>query len=78
MIDLDAWLDSINPIEGAKWTPQRANDLVDNGDGTVTLADLDVWRSNFGNNYATGSGAVAVESVVPEPVSIMLVLWPVA
>jgi hypothetical protein len=49
MIDLDAWLDSINPIEGAKWTPQRANDLADNG-----------LITGFGNyNYNDGAGGLS-------------------
>jgi probable HAF family extracellular repeat protein len=31
MIDLDIWLDSVNPVEGAKWLLTDAYDLTDNG-----------------------------------------------
>jgi probable HAF family extracellular repeat protein len=31
MINLDTWLDAVNPIEGAKWTLKEANGVTDSG-----------------------------------------------
>jgi hypothetical protein len=39
--------------------------------GSVTQADYDVWKSNFGNHSGSGSGASAA---VPEPTSQLLLL----
>jgi hypothetical protein len=43
----------------------------DSTPGSVTQADYDVWKSNFGNHSGSGSGASAA---VPEPANLLLLL----
>jgi hypothetical protein len=38
--------------------------------------DLNIWRANFGNTAGSGStAALPTDTAVPEPVSLMLVLF---
>lgn len=64
MINLDAWLDEVNPVEGAKWTLEVAYDINDSG-----LIIGQGW-------YDDGSGSKyrAFVLEIPEPASLSLVL----
>lgn len=65
MINLDAWLDANNPVEGAKWLLTSAHDLSNTG-----------WITGVGRYDPDGPGGVEPEShaflldassLVPEP-----------
>ncbi len=43
--------------------------------GTVTQADYNVWRSNFGAGAGSGSGSLGEGSAVPEPASAVLLVF---
>lgn len=64
MINLDAWLDEVNPVEGAKWTLEVAYDINDSG-----LIIGQGW-------YDDGSGSKyrAFVLEIPEPASLSLLL----
>jgi hypothetical protein len=74
MIDLDTWLDTNNPAEGAKWT------LYD-GFPQVSISSNTGWITGVGLYDPDGPGGIAAESraylldassVVPEPSGIAL------
>ncbi len=68
-VDLDAWLDSVNPAQGAFWTLDKAYGI--NNNGLIT----------GGGTYDDGPGGLSdgprafildASSLVPEPASILL------
>ncbi len=49
--------------------------------GTVTQADYDVWKTNFGMTAGSGSGSAGASpsrGVVPEPATAVLLIVPLA
>jgi hypothetical protein len=47
-----------------------------NFDGQVTIADYNLWKSHFGFSLAgSGFASVALQSVVPEPTAMMLLIF---
>jgi hypothetical protein len=69
MIDLDAWLDANNPVEGAKWTLTDAYGLTDTGliTGMATYND-----GPGGLSDGTRAFLLDASSLVPEPGSLSL------
>jgi hypothetical protein len=47
-----------------------------NFDGQVTIADYNLWKSHFGFSLAgSGFASVALQSVVPEPTAMILLIF---
>lgn len=67
MIDLDAWLDQVNPVEGAKWTLESAYAINDLG--------LIVGRGWYDDGVVSGQAAFLLDasSFVPEPAGLSLI-----
>ncbi len=67
MIDLDLWLDANNPVEGAKWTLNRAQGLSDSG----WITGVGEYNDGPGG-LSDGSRAVLLDAstFVPEPASL--------
>jgi hypothetical protein len=66
MIDLDAWLDANDPVEGAKWTLTAARGITDTG--LITgYGDY-----NDGVTSATRAFVLDASALVPEPGSLSL------
>jgi hypothetical protein len=42
---------------------------------TYTPNDYDVWRANFGRTYFTGSGAGTGATTIPEPATMVTMLF---
>jgi probable HAF family extracellular repeat protein len=66
MIDLDAWLDLVNPVEGAYWTLETANDINNNG--------LVVGTGVYNDVFEMGRRAFVldVSALIPEPASLTM------
>jgi hypothetical protein len=43
--------------------------------GSVTQGDYDIWKSNFGNHSGSGGGANAGSAAVPEPSTVLLLMF---
>jgi probable HAF family extracellular repeat protein len=72
MLDLDAWLDSTNPVEGAKWTLWEARGLTDSG-----LITGSGFYDDGPDGLSDGQRAFILDAstlVVPEPTSALLLL----
>lgn len=68
MINLDAWLDEVNPVEGAKWVLTEAYGINDSG--------LIVGYGSYYNgvSWATRAFLLDASTIIPEPSSLLLVL----
>lgn len=68
MINLDTWLDQVNPVEGAKWTLDTAYGINDSG--------LIVGYGWYDDGVISGEYAFLLDagSLIPEPASLSLVL----
>jgi probable HAF family extracellular repeat protein len=72
IVNLDAWLDLMNPIEGAKWTLYIACSINNSG----MVAGIGNYRSSPGAlDYSRGF-LLNASSLIPEPSSLALVLIP--
>jgi hypothetical protein len=70
MIDLNAWLDANNPVEGAKWTLVHAYGLSDTG---LITGDGDYNDGPSGLSDGTRAFLLDASSLlVPEPESVVL------
>ena len=45
-----------------------------NGNGTIDAGDYNLWKSNFGQHAASGAGATAGSTAVPEPSTWVLLI----
>ncbi len=68
MIDLDAWLKAMNPVDGTKWTLNGAYALTDSGLVTGYGTHYDADGLSFGQQ----SFLLDASSLVPEPSTIAL------
>jgi hypothetical protein len=58
---------------------QLPNEATSTTPGSVTQEDYAAWRARFGNTAATaGSGSLANSASVPEPASVVLVMFALA
>ena len=64
--DYTVWRDSLGS------TTNLAAD--GNGNGTIDAGDYNLWKSNFGQHAASGAGATAGSTAVPEPSTWVLLI----
>jgi probable HAF family extracellular repeat protein len=72
-VDLDAWLDSVNPALGAKWRLTQALDINNFGQ-IVGFGRFDT--DNNGSPDTDRAFLLDATAVVPEPASMLLLLLP--
>ena len=73
VVDLDAWLNQVNPIQGAKWV--LANAVSINNAGMV--AGYGTYISEPGATDVSRGFVLDASSLIPEPSSLMLALLPI-
>ena len=66
MIDLNSWLDTHNPIDGAKWTLREASGLNDTG----LITGTGVYHDGLGDSYR--AFVLDASALVPEPAGLAL------